>query len=75
MIYDTDRKLYRMWFASCGPDVQAQDGRTRETWQARYAESEDGISWDFHPVPLTHTGLGPCVLRDEDGGCRMWLNA
>ena len=71
---------WRMWYGSNRGWVDEPDGSTEYRVQVRYAESEDGVSWnrDGHVCldlskPGETTLTRPSVLRDPDR-YRMWFS-
>jgi hypothetical protein len=72
--------LWRMWYVSCTGWETAEDGRPRQSYHIRYAESDDGISWRRYghacldyANPDEHAFSRPCVVRDGDL-YRMWFS-
>ena len=76
VLYDLERRIYRMWFSALTHWEQTADGELVEmTQQVGYAESADGIAWEFHPEPVTRSGRCPSVIQEDDGSFTMWVNA
>ena len=70
---------WRMWYVSCtGWEITSSGPRHR--YHLRYAESEDGLSWErTGRVAVDYANASeyafsrPCVVRDEDG-YKMWFS-
>ncbi len=76
VLYDLERRIYRMWFSALTHWEQTAVGELVEmTQQVGYAESADGIAWEFHPQPVTRSGRCPSVIQEDDGSFTMWVNA
>ena len=73
-----DDGIWRMWYVSA-LQWTVEDGVPKHYYHIRYAESSDGLMWrrdgtvciDFACAD-EHAFGRPCVIRDRDGGYRMW---
>ena len=64
VLYDLEERIYRMWFSALTHYEETADGELVEmTQQVGYAESPDGIAWEIHPEPVTHSGRCPSVMQ------------
>lgn len=74
--YDEDERKWKLWYASSTGWIVVH-GRPEPRYQIKYAESEDGVSWERrNTVCLEYTFEGeanarPCVIK-ENGRYRMW---
>jgi len=75
VLFDEDEELYKMWLDVSGPvtERRASGFAVDLREKVAYATSADGLSWEFHPEPLTEGTRAPCVRKGEDG-YRMWIN-
>lgn len=75
-LYDQEERKWKLWYAS-STGWAVVHGRPEPRYQIRYAESEDGVSWERrNTVCLEYTFEGeanarPCVIK-ENGRYRMW---
>jgi hypothetical protein len=70
---------WRMWYVSC-TGWEPTGGEPRQSYHIKYAESEDGISWQRDGLvcidyagPDEYAFSRPCVVRDGDL-YRMWFS-
>lgn len=71
--------VWRMWYSSC-TGWEVSGGKPKHYYHIKYAESEDGISWDRKGIVCIdfkdkdeYAIARPCVL-EEDGIFRMWYS-
>lgn len=75
-LYDEEERRWKLWYASSTGWIVVH-GRPEPRYQIKYAESEDGVSWERkNTVCLEYTFEGeanarPCVIK-ENGRYRMW---
>ena len=75
-LYDEDERKWKLWYASSTGWIVVH-GRPEPRYQIKYAESEDGVSWERrNTVCLDYSFEGeanarPCVIK-ENGRYRMW---
>jgi len=72
--------LWRMWYVS-GVRWTIEHGEPKHYYHVKYAESADGVRWKRQGVvcidfasAAEHAIARPCVLKDDDGGYRMWYS-
>jgi hypothetical protein len=76
VLYDEEEQKWKLWYAS-STGWTLMNGHPEPSYQIKYAESADGISWTRNDtVCLNYTFEGeanarPCVLK-ENGKYRMW---
>jgi len=77
VLRDGDR--WRMWYTS-GTGWREEDGRPKHWYHLKYAESDDGVTWDRRGVVAIdfasreeYAISRPCVVRDTDR-YRMWFS-
>jgi len=70
---------WRMWYTS-GTGWRDEGGRPKHWYHVKYAESDDGVTWDRRGVvaidfasPDEYAISRPCVVRDSDR-YRMWFS-
>ena len=75
VLYDLQDRVYKMWFGAITTwEMDAQSRAKEVTCQVGYGESPDGVTWTFHPEPITRSAMAPCVLKLDDGSYAMWAN-
>lgn len=62
--------LWRMWYVSC-TSWERILGRWEPAYHVKYAESQDGVSWDVTGISCLDVGVDyavarPCVFRSKD---------
>ena len=73
--YDFEDRIYKMWVSvNTVWDVDEEGTLKEYRNQAGYGESPDGLTWTFHPEPITRSSYMPCVLKLDDGTYLMWVN-
>jgi hypothetical protein len=75
VMYDSDVNLFKMWFIMSDSKRDEHNAVIfNEQWLG-YATSPDGIAWNVKSESLGLMGRRPCVLKENQGLYRMWMNS
>jgi predicted GH43/DUF377 family glycosyl hydrolase len=76
VLFDTDEKLYKMWFVSGAGIGRDNAGKVVSNDQRLgYATSSDGISWKVRAEPIYVSGRSPSVIKEGPNRYRMWMGS